>query len=472
MSEKKETNQSDYLYQALEIKKRLNEVSPTMCLAKWLQVSMHLTTGLTQSCYHPPTHRISLDELSKNPKALHNTQIKIQERRQMKAGERPAGCEYCWKVEDTPGDHMSDRFFRSGEPWAREFFDEVVQNKYDYDVNPRYVEVNFNHACNFKCSYCSPHISSSWAEEARKHGAFPTTNPHNDLTYFENSGLMPLTIKGENPYLKAFWDWWPDLYKDLRVFRMTGGEPLLDKNTFKVLDWVNENPRPDLDLAITSNFGVAPELISKFIEKVKPIAMEKKVRRFTLFASVDTWGEQAEYIRNGLDFDYFWENIDRYLTEVPRGIVNFIVTMNALSLPNLQKLIEGFISLQKKHNEKYHRIFFDTPFLRHPNWMSLQIADPEQKKHLDALVEFMEKNPENPETFTGIRDFQLARMRRVRDWAHLDVGSDELKKARADHYLFFSEHDKRRNTNYLKTFPENEKFWQICRQAAETGVQK
>ncbi|MGZ3691798.1 MAG: twitch domain-containing radical SAM protein, partial [Pseudobdellovibrio sp.] len=287
MSEKKETNQSDYLYQALEIKKRLNEVSPTMCLAKWLQVSMHLTTGLTQSCYHPPTHRISLDELAKNPKALHNTQLKIQERKQMKAGERPSGCEYCWKVEDTPGDHMSDRFFRSGEPWAREFFDEVVQNKYDYAVNPRYVEVNFNHACNFKCSYCSPHISSSWAEEARKHGAFPTTNPHNDLTYFENAGLMPLTIKGENPYLKAFWDWWPELYKDLRVFRMTGGEPLLDKNTFRVLDWVNENPRPDLDLAITSNFGAAPELINKFIEKVKPIAQEKKVRRFTLFASVD-----------------------------------------------------------------------------------------------------------------------------------------------------------------------------------------
>ncbi|MGZ3727196.1 MAG: twitch domain-containing radical SAM protein [Pseudobdellovibrio sp.] len=466
MSEKKETNQSDYLYQALEIKKRLNEVSPTMCLAKWLQVSMHLTTGLTQSCYHPPTHRISLDELAKNPKALHNTQLKIQERKQMKAGERPSGCEYCWKVEDTPGDHMSDRFFRSGEPWAREFFDEVVQNKYDYAVNPRYVEVNFNHACNFKCSYCSPHISSSWAEEARKHGAFPTTNPHNDLTYFENAGLMPLTIKGENPYLKAFWDWWPELYKDLRVFRMTGGEPLLDKNTFRVLDWVNENPRPDLDLAITSNFGAAPELINKFIEKVKPIAQEKKVRRFTLFASVDAWGAQAEYIRNGLDFDYFWENIDRYLSEVPRGIVNFIVTMNALSLPNLQKLIEGFIALQKKHNEKYHRIFFDTPFLRHPNWMSLQTLPKENVRYLDKLVEFMEANPENPETFVGIRDFQLARMKRVRDWMKQDMPEPELKKARADHYLFFKEHDRRRATHYAETFPEFENFWKICEQAA------
>ena len=43
------------------------------------------------------------------------------------------------------------------------------------------------------------------------------------------------------------------IYRDLKVFRMTGGEPLMDKNTFKVFDYVNENPNPFLDLSITSN---------------------------------------------------------------------------------------------------------------------------------------------------------------------------------------------------------------------------
>ena len=42
------------------------------------------------------------------------------------------------------------------------------------------------------------------------------------------------------------------IYRDLKVFRMTGGEPLMDSNTFKVFDYVNENPNP-LDLSITSN---------------------------------------------------------------------------------------------------------------------------------------------------------------------------------------------------------------------------
>ena len=43
--------------------KKLNEVSPTMCLAKWNQVSLHLPTGLTNSCYHPPLHKIDATKL-------------------------------------------------------------------------------------------------------------------------------------------------------------------------------------------------------------------------------------------------------------------------------------------------------------------------------------------------------------------------------------------------------------------------
>ena len=46
--------QSDYKTDALFAAKKLETISPTMCLAKWNQVSLHLPTGLTNSCYHPP----------------------------------------------------------------------------------------------------------------------------------------------------------------------------------------------------------------------------------------------------------------------------------------------------------------------------------------------------------------------------------------------------------------------------------
>jgi hypothetical protein len=44
---------------------------------------------------------------------------------------------------------------------------------------------------------------------------------------------------------------------------------------------------------------------------------------------------------------------------------------------------------------------------------------------------------------------------------------DKLKLDRADFYRFFSEHDRRRDTNFLKTFPEMREFRQECKYHAE-----
>ena len=48
-----------------DIKKKLNRVSSSLCLAKWSQVTIHLQNGHTHSCHHPGTHKVSLEELVK-----------------------------------------------------------------------------------------------------------------------------------------------------------------------------------------------------------------------------------------------------------------------------------------------------------------------------------------------------------------------------------------------------------------------
>ena len=91
---------SDYKSDALVAQKKLNEVSPTMCLAKWKQLSLHLTTGHTNSCYHPPLHKIDTAPLADNPSALHNTAHKKQSRLEMMAGTKCSDCNYCWNIEE------------------------------------------------------------------------------------------------------------------------------------------------------------------------------------------------------------------------------------------------------------------------------------------------------------------------------------------------------------------------------------
>ncbi|MFZ9241207.1 MAG: twitch domain-containing radical SAM protein, partial [Chitinophagaceae bacterium] len=224
--------QSKFLNSAEQMKQRLGA---GLCLAKWKQVSLHLTTGHTNSCYHPPLHKIQPADIAQDPSGIHNTAYKKEQRKIMLRNERPAECQYCWNMEDQG--KLSDRHYRSGEPWAAADFEKIKNSNGSEDAIPSYVEVNFNNACNLKCSYCSPQFSSTWADEIGRHGAYPTSRPHNDPSHF-TSDRRPIPAREDNPYVDAFWKWWPNLYPELTHFRMTGGEPLLDRNTYRVFDFV------------------------------------------------------------------------------------------------------------------------------------------------------------------------------------------------------------------------------------------
>ena len=55
------------------VQKLLNNTGCGFCLAKFTQVTMHLGTGHVHSCHHPKMHKIPLDELKEDYRALFNT---------------------------------------------------------------------------------------------------------------------------------------------------------------------------------------------------------------------------------------------------------------------------------------------------------------------------------------------------------------------------------------------------------------
>jgi len=443
------------------------QLGPALCLAKWQQTSLHLTTGHTNSCYHPPLHRINADDLTHNPSALHNTSHKKSERQQMLNGEKPEGCSYCWRVEATG--NLSDRHYRSGEPWAAGAYTDVTtKDPLTWDVIPSYVEVNFNSACNLKCSYCSPQFSSTWAKEIKEHGAYPTSNRHNNPDYFVGD-RKPIPVREHNPYVEAFWRWWPELYPQLKHFRMTGGEPLMDKNTFRVLDYVISNPKPDLHLNVTSNFCVEDHLMIKYKDKVKKICDTGAVEHFMQFVSVDSAYEQADYIRYGLDYDRMITNVGQFLTDVDkRSSITFIITMNNLSIGSLDKLLDTVLKLRQEFSTDYQRVWFDTPILRSPAWQCLDIMPEAYAWKLQQVTDWMRQIPETEtRRFQGFKDYEIQRLQRVVDWMRANRKEDT--KIKADFYRFFSEHDKRRDTNFLKTFPEMSEWWDECKYRADNA---
>lgn len=452
-----------------------DQLGPALCLAKWQQVSLHLGTGMTNSCYHPPLHEIDPTPLLANPSALHNTSYKKSQRIIMLKQERPGECSYCWSAEDNG--HLSDRHYRSGEPWAAEHFDTIVNSQGNEDVTPSYVEVNFSNVCNLACSYCSPQYSTEWAKDVERWGAYPTSNKHNDPVYFQGR-RKSIPNREHNPYLEAFWRWWPELYPKLKHFRMTGGEPLMDKNTHRVFDYIlNSLPNKELHLDVTSNFSVVPELFNPYLEKVKQLCEGDYVEHFMQYVSLDSGDPmQASYIRRGMGNHRVNTYVHRYLTQIPnRNSLTYIITMSNLNILGLKRLLEHILELRQLHSHTYQRVWFDTPLLRSPTWQSLQILPQSYWEILEDSVVFMKQNQMSEESFVGFKDYEIQRMERNLAWMRQgrELEPTYIEQQRADFYRFFSEYDKRSETqgitSFLETFPEMKDFWQECKWHAENS---
>jgi organic radical activating enzyme len=397
----------------------LNEVSPSFCLAKWLQVTLHLQNGYNHSCHHPKAHKIDEVALETDPTALHNTAFKKKQRKMMIEGERPPECEYCWKVEDSSSnEEFSDRIIKSSDEWAYPYLKEISTNRWYKNVNPKYIEVNFGYECNFTCAYCSAEVSSSIYAELVKEGAYPV-NKTMTIEIMQKTNRTPIPNDKKNPYIDAFWAWFPDVVDDLQVFRITGGEPLINNNTFKLLDYFNENAKPHIDLSINSNFCVPDNRFEMFIRKCKNLIENKKVKGILVYTSIDTVGEQAEYIRYGLDEEKLFSNVDRFLKEVPLGRICFMSTFNLLSLGGFEELVKKVHRLKEKNLDKtsnVQRVIIDTSILHYPSYLCADLAPVEVKRLIWSSYDYVQRNIRSEQNPYGFDEYEINKIKRLGDW--------------------------------------------------------
>lgn len=438
-------NDLDFKHQVLDTK------SASFCAAKWYNATIWLGSGQTTSCHHPPAHAIDLEELKVNPAALHNTAKKKDDRKKMLAGGRPAGCEYCWKIEDMATDAISDRVYKS-KIYPIKALDDAYNTPYNQDVNLRTLEIAFDRTCQFACSYCNPAFSSTWVKDIKRHGAYTAlvSDGRNHFTHIHNSAQ--LYKYGEtNPYVEAFHQWWEsDLHKTLQELRITGGEPLMTGGTWKLIDWFKENKgKSTTRLAINSNLGADID-IDRLIYSVDGVEID-------LYTSNESVGAQAEYIRDGLDYTVWMQNVVKLIESGKFRGVHVMCTINALCLDSLPEFLEQLTELKKKYGRD--SVSFTLNILRFPSFQSPLVLPADIKtKYKENLSQWLSQHKD----FEYMHEHEINHMLRLIDY--LDIvktpHSDtfEMPMLHNDFYQFFSQYDTRRNKDFRNTFP-NLKEW-------------
>ena len=461
----------------------------TMCTAKFFSSTIYLQSGQTHSCYHPMPHQIPLNELKDNPAALHNTKHKIEARKEMMTGIRPRECNYCWRVEDMGDEFISDRIIKSKNeilltPDAHE---KIKENGWDHNYRPTYLEISFGNECNMRCAYCHPKASSAWMKEMN----------NGPIEFAEHLQVLDEKIYSEdnNPYVDAFWEWWPELRKSLKIIRITGGEPLLQQNVWKFLDRLEKtNECADMIVQLNTNLNVKTKLVDRLCDVVNGLIDNNKIKSFAIFSSVESWGERASYTRNGLDLKLFETNLRTIMKKMNHHTVdkfNGIKIMNTFNImcvtsyvEFLEKIIEWRNDLQKGKN--WPKILFDIPHCTEPNQWTL-IGLPDSYDHyFDKIDQFFDmfawksnwsrfdKKDHDDQYFNFFNNEEIKIWKRLQQyWNEIKekrtkVNTDhyleprQIDDARRNWFLFIRGTDKRRGTDFLKVFPEMKDYYDLC----------
>lgn len=432
----------------LEYKQRvLDTKSKTFCGAKWYNATIWLGSGMTTSCHHPLPHKVSVEEVTANPMALHNTPQKKMERLMMQKGQRPSGCEYCWKIEDTGPTAISDRPYKSMIYSEEElWFANAIPS--DTDINLRTLEIAFDRNCNFACSYCNPAFSTTWAKDIKQNGPYTnlTSDGRNHFTHDHGSSQL-FKVGETNPYGEAFFTWWESDLKDtLTELRITGGEPLMSADLWRLLDWFKAN-KSNVKLAINSNLGAKKELIDNLI------AASHDIPHVELYTSCEATGVATEYIRDGMVWRDWVDNINRLVEEGNFKALHVMSTINGLCLPTITEFLDMILGCKERYGRDWPTVTLN--ILRFPSFQSpLVLPLSYRKKIVARLRDWFAKNGESNLLHNMEREHIIRLINYLESVDSPHAGASPTSELERDFKKFYTQYDARRDKDFEKTFPE------------------
>jgi hypothetical protein len=176
-----------------------------------------------------------------------------------------------------------------------------------------------------------------------------------------------------------------------------------------------------------------------------------------VYTSNEAIATQAEYIRDGLVWDNWTNNVERLLDSQQFRGIHVMCTINALCLDSLDQLLECIVNWKIEYGRD--AISFTLNILRFPSFQSpLVLPDHIRTKYRDQLVDFLARHADKD----YMHEHEYNHLQRLIDY--LDVVKTphseafDRPKLLNDFKQFYSQYDHRRSKDFGSAFP-NLKEW-------------
>jgi sulfatase maturation enzyme AslB (radical SAM superfamily) len=316
----------------------------------------------------------NVDTINKSP-----TWIKLQE--QFLNGEKPEGCEHCWRDEK-----HGTRSYRHENLFD---FRRIIEDNSFLEKKLRYLELVFGNTCNLACRSCSPAFSSKW------------------VIINNNLSKEGVTLSNDIPNVE-FSDWRKLDLLHLTQLKIMGGEPFYQKGALELLEYLSElNVLKNINLSIPTNCTIA------LTDRWKKLLVEAK--KVSISISIDAPGKLNNYLREGSVWEELENNLYGFDNFVKQHKNKMIITFNTvLSAYNINKLPE----IEKYFNKRFFwKQYSDIAY--YPSYMDAALL-PEHIKDVvisrglpDRIKTYLKSKEYSEDNFN-----QLKRMTEIMDKYH------------------------------------------------------
>lgn len=250
--------------------------SKSICVMPWIHLNIWTDGRIIPCCINQDlafghTHTDSIE-------SAYNSKVAQDFRQQMLNGQLPESCRRCKYQEDVLyGESYRQTMNRKYNQSLQKIISSP-QNQTHIEFDFKYLDVRFSNLCNFSCKTCDHINSSGYTQDLKSTQLWPENTPTVKRAFKNNSDFLPFFEKNVDTIEEIYF---------------CGGEPLLLKEHYEILDLLIAHKKFDIELRYNtnlSNLKFGPRSV---------VDLWKKFTRVRIGASLDASHQRAEYMRKG-----------------------------------------------------------------------------------------------------------------------------------------------------------------------------
>lgn len=305
----------------------------TFCAAPWFQLRLDWDGKYKPCCEFSPQTEFQgktnyyLEDTSVDEWMTSEYSTYLREK--LSTGQKISECSRCWRKESlgiqslrqtlnntvtaNNGDNIENT-------WVR-LFVEKSKNFKNYLLKS--ADIKLSNVCNFACAMCSPESSSKIIDQWERDPSakFIQIKLNDDINYLND---IRQTYRSQRGYqhLKDI------LQQPITHLKLLGGEPLLDKELFKILTEVPVDKQSAIHLHFVTNGSRSLVQAAKELQSYKSISFS---------ISLEGIDATQDYIRLGS----VWHEVEQNLLDAKQQglLINVAHTLQALSVVNVYQLV-------------------------------------------------------------------------------------------------------------------------------------